>query len=74
MTSFFNYDVIMTLMDHILGVRTTLARNFRPSWTSLYRCPCLPVLSSFTRFPTDYYLAEEWQAKVITWSSLLMKK
>jgi len=27
----------MTLMDHVFGVRTTLARNFRPSWTSLYR-------------------------------------
>jgi len=26
----------MTLMDDILVERTTLARNFRPSWTSLY--------------------------------------
>jgi len=31
MTSFCKYDVIMTLMDHIVGVRTTLARNFRLS-------------------------------------------
>jgi len=46
--NFVKYD--LTLIDHILEVRTTLTRNFRPSWTSLYRWKKIYFRSPFTRF------------------------
>jgi len=45
----------MTLKDHILGMKTNLARKFRQSWTSLCRWKNIYFRSSFTRFPNSLY-------------------